>query len=109
MMAQEAIMAVSKIIEAHWDIALWEEDNFPDEASASDCPVHYTIKNIEDTVNQDHDFVIIEPHDEHGNVHVLDEDAANGIDCNDVKGEPFHFIKGLKKGHWIHDDFSGMM
>jgi hypothetical protein len=52
------------------------EDHFPDETSASNYPVHYTIKNIENTLNdQDHDFVIIE-HDEHGNVHVLDEDAA---------------------------------
>jgi hypothetical protein len=86
-------------------------DHFPDGTTITDYPdVHHDPAPAEDA----EDGFIIFQHDEHGAVQVTEgTEAERFFERNGVKGDPFHFMKGMKKTwkkqHGMYQDASGML
>jgi Arc/MetJ-type ribon-helix-helix transcriptional regulator len=86
-------------------------DHFPDGTTITDYPdVHHDPTPAEDT----EDGFIILQHDEHGAVQVTEgAEAERFFKQNGVKGDAFHFMKGMKKTwkkrHGMYQDASGML
>jgi hypothetical protein len=86
-------------------------DYFPNGTTTTDYPdIHHDPTPAEDA---DNGFVIFE-HDKHGAVQVTEGTKAERFfDQNGVKGNAFHFMKGMKKTwkkrHGMYQDACGML